>query len=155
MILNNFIAMQHVVGIKNHNLSMDLVFELHRIVTENTLKDPTAAGRLRRSDETIVVVDDAYGVVLHEPPAAEELATRMESIRAFANGDNASGFIHPVIRSMILHLLLAYDHPFIDGNGRTARALFYWSTRRQGYGLSLFIPISRILLQAPSKHAAT
>jgi hypothetical protein len=42
-------------------------------------------------------------------------------------------FIHPVMRAITLHFWLAYDHPFCDGNGRTARALFYWSMLKQGY----------------------
>jgi Fic family protein len=151
MILNNYQAMQHILEIKDQDLTSELIFEIHRIVTENTLKDPTAAGRLRRPEE-LVVVDDPYGEVLHEPPAASELGDRMEAMCAFANGDKPGGFLHPVLRSMILHFWLAYDHPFLDGNGRTARALFYWSMLRHGYWLFEFIPISRIILQAPTKY---
>ena len=151
MILNNYLAMQHILEVKGQDLSADLVFEIHRIVTEETLNDPSASGRFRRPEE-MVVVDDQYGEVLHEPPTAGELAARMEAMCAFANGDNPGGFIHPVVRSMILHFWLAYDHPFLDGNGRTARALFYWSMLRHGYWLFEFIPISRIILRAPSKY---
>ena len=61
--------------------------------------------------------------------------------------------MHPVVRAIILHFWLAYDHPFVDGNGRTARALFYWSMLRQGYWLFEFISISHILRQAPAKYA--
>jgi Fic family protein len=153
MIFNNYVVMQHILEARDQRLSKDLVFEIHRIVTENTLKDHSAVGRFRGPHET-VVVDDQYGEILHEPPAAKELESRMEIMCAFANGDNLGGFIHPVIRSMIVHFWLAYDHPFVDGNGRTARALFYWSMLRQGYWLFEFIPISRIILQAPSKYAA-
>ncbi len=152
MILNNYLAMQHTLDVKGQDLSIELIFEIHRIVTEQTLNDPTAAGRFRRAEE-VVVVDDPYGEVLHEPPVATELTKRMEAMCAFANGDNPGGFIHPVIRSMILHFWLAYDHPFIDGNGRTARALFYWSMLRHGYWLFEFIPISRVILRAPIKYA--
>ena len=151
MILNNYGAMRHILEVKGLDLSRELVFEIHRIVTEETLDDPTAAGRFRKADET-VVVDDPYGQVLHDPPAADELHARMEAMCAFANGDHPGGFIHPVLRSIILHFWLAYDHPFLDGNGRTARALFYWSMLRHGYWLFEFIPISRIILRAPSKY---
>ena len=71
----------------------------------------------------------------------------------FANGQTPSFFVHPVIRAIILHFWLAYDHPFVDGNGRTARALFYWSMLRQGYWLFEFISISDILRKAPAKYA--
>ena len=76
----------------------------------------------------------------------------MESICSFANGTNAKEFLHPVVRATILHFLLAYDHPFEDGNGRTARALFYWSMLRQGYWTMGFISISRILKNAPAQY---
>jgi Fic family protein len=151
MIFNNYQAMQHILEVKGQDLTSDLIFEIHRIVTEETLNDPTAAGRLRRADE-VVVVDDPYGEILHEPPMASNLEKRMETMCAFANGDTEGGFIHPVIRSIILHFWLAYDHPFVNGNGRTARALFYWSMLRHGYWLFEFIPISRIILQAPVKY---
>ena len=152
MILNNYQAMEHILEIKNQDLTRELIFDIHRIVTNETLSDSTAVGRFRRPEEA-VVVDDPYGEILHEPPDAGGLGARMEAMCAFANGDQPDGFLHPVLRSMILHFWLAYDHPFVDGNGRTARALFYWSMLRPGYWLFEFVPISRIILQAPSKYA--
>jgi len=151
MIFNNFKTMEFVRGVIDQPLSEKLVLEIHRIVTDETLDDPSAAGRLRRDDEYRVVGDEE-GTVFHEPPPAHELERRLAAMCAFANGETPSGFVHPAIRSMILHFWLAYDHPFIDGNGRTARALFYWSMLRNRYWLFQFISISRILLQAPSKY---
>lgn len=77
-------------------------------------------------------MDDAYGTVFHVPPPAEELPQRMEELCRFANGETPKVFIHPVVRAIALHFWLAYDHPFCDGNGRTARALFYWAMLHQG-----------------------
>jgi len=71
----------------------------------------------------------------------------------WANGGSGDGFVHPVVRAIVLHLWLAYDHPFEDGNGRTARALFYWSMLSQGYWLTEFLSISRILVGAPARYA--
>jgi Fic family protein len=71
----------------------------------------------------------------------------------FANGKGRTGFIHPVVKAILLHFWLAYDHPFVDGNGRTARALFYWSMARDGYWLCEFLSISRIIKRAPAKYA--
>ena len=87
------------------------------------------------------------------PPLASELDERLDLMCQFANGKVPDHFIHPVIRSVILHFWLAYDHPFVDGNGRTARALFYWSMLRSGFWLFEFISISRILVKAPIKYA--
>ena len=59
---------------------------------------------------------------------------------------------HHHIRAIILHFWLAYGHPFVDGNGRTARALFYWAMLHEGYWLFEFISISNILRKAPAQY---
>ncbi len=151
MILNNFRAMQKIGGLRNESLTPELVFGLHRTVVEGTLEDPSDAGRLRRSDR-VIDVSDLKNTVFHVPPRAEELEGRLASMCDFANGITPKGFIHPVIRSIVLHFWLAYDHPFVDGNGRTARALFYWSMLRQGYWLCEFISISEIVRRGPAKY---
>jgi Fic family protein len=70
----------------------------------------------------------------------------------FANEDSAEPYLHPVLRAIFLHFWLAYDHPFVDGNGRTARALFYWSMLRRGYWLMWFVSVSRFLTKAPARY---
>lgn len=153
MIFNNYQAMQFVRDIKNESLTTDIILELHRILTKDTLDDPKAAGCLRKSDD--IHVWDHRDQILHTPPKAKELKERMKKLCAFANitADKDHFFIHPVIKAIILHFMLAYDHPFVDGNGRTARALFYWSMAHQGYSLMEFISISEIIKQAPIKYA--
>ncbi len=131
MILNNFHAMQAINRLKASPLTPKLILELHRIVTNNVLDDPTRPGRLRRTDENIVVTDLTDGV-LHVPPSADTLPSRLTALCDFGNGTAPQGFVHPVIRFIILHFWLAYDHPFVDGNGRVARALFYWSMLHHG-----------------------
>lgn len=151
MILNNYATMQRIRALKGSALSSEVVFQIHRLVTEKTLDDPTAAGRFRRSDEKRVVGDD-FGQVFHDPPPAGELEARMTAMCAFANGETPGFFVHPAIRAIALHFWLAYDHPFVDGNGRTARALFYWAMLRSGYWLFEFLSISSILRKAPAKY---
>ncbi|MEN6335696.1 MAG: Fic family protein [Phycisphaerales bacterium] len=151
MILNNFRTMQRIGSLKSKPLSIDLVLEIHRVITEKTLENDSAAGRLRLPDERVVVAD-MYGEVFHEPPPAGQLPERMGLMCGFANGATPRGFVHPVLRSIILHFWLAYDHPFVDGNGRVARALFYWSMLRHGYWLFEFVSISQILLKAPARY---
>lgn len=152
MILNNFRTMQQICSWKDQPLSKELVFEIHRMITDGTLDTPDAAGRLRRGDEIIVVEDASSGDTLHVPPRSDELEERLSAMCDFANGNTPDQFVHPVIRAIILHFWLAYDHPFVDGNGRTARALFYWLMLRQGYWLFEFISISEVILKAPVKY---
>lgn len=151
MILNNYLTMQRIVELKGESLSPKLVFTIHRLVTEETLDDPTAAGRFRSPDEKRIVGDD-FGEIFHTPPEAGELAGRLQAMCDFANGKTPGFFVHPAVRAILLHFWLAYDHPFVDGNGRTARALFYWSMLHAGYWLFEFISISSILKKAPVRY---
>ena len=152
MIFNNYRAMEYVRELSNERLSIPMLLELQRIVMENT-EQADVAGRFRRKSENVNVVDVRYGEVLHIPPDAEELPHRMERLIDFANSEEDEEFIHPVVRAIVLHFMIGYDHPFVDGNGRTARALFYWSMARSGYWLAEFLSISTILRKAPTKYA--
>ena len=94
------------------------------------------------------------GDVIHSPPPAEQLPARLEAMCDFANAnEDDEPFIHPVVRAILLHFWLAYDHPFEDGNGRTARALFYWYMRTHRYWLVEYLSISETLRKAPAKYA--
>jgi Fic family protein len=156
MILNNYRALEFMREDMGERLQPEAVLELHRILTEGTLADPTASGRLQTAtDERVDVVDATDGSVIHRPPPAGQLPARLHALCNFANqgDDGAEGFIHPVVRAILLHFWLAYDHPFEDGNGRTARALFYWYMRTRGYWMIEYLSISRILRVAPAKYS--
>ena len=154
MILNNYRAMAAIRRMKDEPLSLDSLLRLHAILSADTLDDPDAEGRIQGSgEERVQVWDNVDGRVLHTPPPADELPDRMNAMIRFANREGDDGaFLHPVIRAIALHFWLAYDHPFQDGNGRTARALFYWSMLRHGYWMFEFTSISRLLVRAPVQY---
>lgn len=154
MILNNYRAMEQIRELRNEPFTPARILELHRIVTEDALDNLDAAGRLRREGENVQVVDAQHVNVLHDPPPAASLADRMQRLCDFANHcEDVTPFMHPVIRAILIHFMLGYDHPFVDGNGRTARALFYWSMARSGYWLMEYVSISHLLKQAPAKYS--
>lgn len=152
MIFNNYQAMQFIREYKKEQLTPAMILQLHRLLTEATLDDQNKAGQYRDVGDDIHVVDASESVLLHTPPKSPELPKRVEALCQFANGLTGKEFIHPVIRAIILHFMIGYDHPFVDGNGRTARALFYWSMANQQYWLMEFISISRIIKQAPAQY---
>ncbi|MFC5800935.1 Fic family protein [Streptomyces formicae] len=153
MILNNYEAMRFIGKIRDEQLTPELICEIHRIVTKGTLSNPDAAGRFQLPGEERIGVFTDTGLELHEPPDAAELPERVGRLCDFANGDIDDGYVPPVLRAITLHFMMGYEHPFEDGNGRTARALFYWSMLNQGYWLTEFIVISTILKKAPSRYA--
>lgn len=154
MILNNYRALQYMRDDMPAELTPAAVIELQRILTAGTLDNCDSAGRFQHPDEErIAVVDRIDGTIIHTPPPAEQLPERLQALCDFANeGESPDRFIHPVLRAILLHFWLAYDHPFEDGNGRTARALFYWYMRTHGYWLVEYLSISRILRHAPGKY---
>mgnify|MGYP000879446959 CR=1 FL=1 len=152
MIFNNYRAMEHLRSLKHTPITPQAILDLHRLLTENPLDNPEDAGRLRLSDD-VQVVDSRDHTILHVPPPHAELPARLERLCAFANSDEtAIPFVHPVLRAILLHFMIGYDHPFADGNGRTARALFYWSMARSGYWLMEYTSISHILRKAPARY---
>lgn len=152
MIFNNFRAMEWVREMRHEPITPDRVLDLHRLLTEDTFDDPADAGRFRLADD-VFVVDPRDNTELHAPPAWQELPERLERLCAFANmNESDTPFVHPVARAILLHFMIGYDHPFADGNGRTARALFYWAMARSGYWLVEFLSISQFLRKAPGQY---
>jgi Fic family protein len=143
-------ALEKVRGLRSTGLSPAIIFDLHRCVTEGTLDTVDASGRLRREGEISALRGPAASE--HEFPPAAELGRRLESMCAFANGETPAFFVHPVVRAVLLHFWLAYEHPFVDGNGRAARILFHWAALRQGYPVFAYLAISPVLMQDPASY---
>ena len=114
MIHNNYQTIQYIVEHKDEPLSEELLLQIHRLMTDNTMQNPEDAGRFR-------------------------------------NNKNPRQFIHPIIRGIVIHFMISFVHPFVDGNGRTARAIFFWYMLREGYWLTEYLSISRVI--AKSKKA--
>ncbi len=148
MIKNSFSTIQILRKSKERQLSLEFLFEIQASMTQGTLDDPAAVGRLRTEKDEIVIVD-GEGTVLFTPPPAGQLAERMAKLVEWANTPTPPDqFIHPLVKAAVLHFWLAYEHPFVDGNGRTARALFYWFMLKSGYWLFEFLTVSRVILKS-------
>jgi len=151
MIANNYQTIRFIVENKEKPLTPELVFHIHRLMTEKTLENPEDAGRLRRNDD-VVVEDGITHEVVHMPPSYEELPTFVEELCHYFNETDAKVFVHPIIRGIIIHFMVAYMHPFVDGNGRTARALFYWYMLKQGYWLMEYMSVSRVIASSKKSY---
>ena len=142
MILNNYITMKRITQVKDEDLTPELILQIHKTITGGTLEDPNDEGRFRDNNE--IRVFDMRGNVLHTPPDFALIEALIEKFCAFANNDGKQ-FIHPVIKGIILHFLIGYIHPFNDGNGRTARSIFYWYMLRKDYWLFEYMAVSRAI----------
>lgn len=151
MIVNNYNTIQYIVEHKDEPLTEELLLTIHRLMTEKTLDNSEDAGRFRTNDK-VVVADMVEGGIIYTPPSFQEIPEFVESLCDFFNNDNPRTFIHPIIRGIIVHFMLAFMHPFVDGNGRTARALFYWYMLKEGYKLTEYMSISRVIAKSKSKY---
>ncbi|RLA66648.1 MAG: Fic family protein, partial [Epsilonproteobacteria bacterium] len=155
MIVNNYHLMQHIKTVRNEELTVDMILEFHAIATKHTYDNANVAGELRVSDD--IVIMDRDDNIIHQPPEYKVLPQRLFELCYFANelhvGVNNTQFIHPISKAIILHFMIGYEHPFADGNGRTARALFYWFMLKQGYDFFEYISISKLLKQSPKNYS--
>ena len=153
MVHNNYQALIAVQDMADEPLTSDMICELQARITEGTLADTDDGGRFQRpQDRRVQVMDTRDGEVMFVPPPAAELPERIARLCEFAN-DTGGESPHPLLRAVILHFWLAYLHPFADGNGRCARALFYWSATRDDYYFIDLISISAVILEAPAQYA--
>lgn len=149
MIFNNFRALRSLDQWLGGPLTPSLLCHMQEVLTRETLDNPADSGRLRPDDD-VRVRDRLTGAIVHVPPPAAELAERMQRLCDFANAPAGDApFVDPVVRAIVLHYQLAYDHPFGDGNGRIARWLFLWSLLGQpAYWWCRYLPISRMTERA-------
>jgi Fic family protein len=147
MIANNYNTIQYIVEHKDEPLTEEALLHIHRLMTEKTMDNPEDAGRFRTNDK-VVVADMVEGDIIYTPPSFQEIPEFVESLCDFFNNDNPRTFIHPIIRGIIVHFMLAFMHPFADGNGRTARALFYWYMLKEKYWLTEYMSISRVIAKS-------
>jgi Fic family protein len=154
MILNNYLLLKKVMERKDEPLSIPLILELHAIATFNAIDNDAIAGELRHDNE--FTVSNIYNEIAHQPPCFTSLPTRLGKLCDFANqnhdGQQSNNFVHPLIKAIILHFMIGYIHPFGDGNGRTARALFYWFSLKSDYWLFEYVSISKLIQQKRSDY---
>jgi Fic family protein len=150
MILNNYRVLQTIDDeYKDRDLSMEMLLEMHDMLMRNTIED-SSIGRLREDGDEIVV---GYGdKTAHVPPSNTFIRKQLERLIDYANDDSGQ-FVHPVTKAIILHFWIGYLHPFVDGNGRMARSLFYWFMLKNDYWAVAFLPISMVIKRAPKKYA--
>jgi Fic family protein len=153
MILNNYQTIKEIGSYKDRLLDFELIKHIQGTLTRNTLDRPEYVGRFRTSEDKIDVIDIRDNEVLFTPPDASEIEARLNIFFQYVNTEEIDEFVHPVIKAVIIHFWFAYIHPFVDGNGRTARGLFYWYLLKRGYSNFEYLSISRILKNSPTQYA--
>ena len=94
--------------------------KLHRDITKGTLDNPEGEGKYREIQ--VYVGNKITGEIIFTPPPSKEVPILMEEFLMWLNSEE-SPKLHPVIIAGISHYEFVRIHPFVDGNGRCARAL--------------------------------
>lgn len=152
MIYNNYKTIRFIVDHKKDKITPELILHIHELMTTKTLDHESDAGSFRMTNDVVVENATTHEVV-HTPPNNKEIPPFIEDLCLFFNEiGNSKQFIHPIVKGIIVHFMIAYVHPFVDGNGRTARALFYWYMLKRGYWLTEYMSISRIIYKSKVKY---
>ena len=94
------------------------ILKLHENITRYTLEYAYLEGHYRT--EPVYVVNKE-GEVVYTPPPDNAVPGEMQNFIEWINGDSKE--LNPVMAAGIIHYEFVRIHPFVDGNGRTARAL--------------------------------
>ena len=152
MIVNNYLTIKHITQNKLDNLTPENLLEIHRLISKDTLEAKKEEGAFRTSND-IYVVDHTKSEVVHTPPNYDEIPILIKELCVFFNEEvDKDNFIHPLLKGIIIHFMIGFIHPFSDGNGRTARALFYWYLLKKGYWLTEYLSISKIIQDTKNQY---
>lgn len=151
MIVNNYNTIKYISEIAQEEISTDLILHVHKMISNSTLDEVENEGKIRDHND-ILVMNSTNGEIAHTPPACDEINGMLEDLCTFANTSDPTVFVHPIIKGIIIHFILAFIHPFCDGNGRTARSLVYWYLLKNNYWFVEYLSISRIIYRSKPKY---
>jgi len=144
MLINNYQVMLWIKKNEHLEVSKNLILKLHEIVTKNTLEgdDANYCGKFR--DDVVYVGKKHEGIKfeLIDDAVSEVIETVFTHPR----------FLHGLIRGILLHYFIAYIHPFFDGNGRTARTLFYFKAMKHNLKFVELLSVSAHLKEHGKKY---
>lgn len=138
-VLSNVDAMIYAVH-QDGPITVDRITEVHRRLLIHTHK-ARYAGTIRAEQNWIGGSDFNPLQAAFVPPPAQDVARLLEDLATFCNGDD----LPAVVQAAIAHAQFETIHPFVDGNGRTGRALIYMVLRRRGLATRVTPPISLTL----------
>ena len=152
MVVNNWRLIEAANEFKDIDLIPEMIMKFNEIATDGVIENDHIAGQFRTDD--VLVRNVATNEIIHEAPPPSSIMNMINQLCNYANSEHGSGadFVHPIVKACVLHFMIGYIHPFMDGNGRTARALFYWFMLKHGYENFKYISISSLLKNAPKKY---
>ena len=158
--LRAFDAIDGLRGAREAVLSKGDLRNLHRLLVDGVRGGWRGAGEFRREDVKVGDVANGRVHVHHHPPAwlavegcIDELFAWVEASKIRGSGGD-DPWVHPVILAGIVQHRLVWIHPFVDGNGRTARMLTTLLLAQRGYDFKYLFQLSTYYNQARDDYYA-
>lgn len=141
-VLGNIASMNSAIDLatSREQLSIDDLLGLHRTLLQHSAT-PQLGGVAREMQNWIGGSSYNPCSAVFVPPPHEYVGDLLIDLLAYTNGDDHS----PLVQAALAHAQFETIHPFIDGNGRTGRALIHFILRRRGISPSFVPPISLVL----------
>lgn len=140
------------IGIgKPYILTLETILEIHRLVTDKII-DPSQSGKFR--ERQVVIKSSQTGQISYTPPPAVEVTYLIEDLINWINSEESKE-IHPVIKAGVIHYELARIHPFVEGNGRSARAVATLTLFLDGYDIRKLFSLEEYFDSEPMDYYLT
>ena len=138
-ILNYLEALEKIPDFaKEINLKVDDFLKIHEIVTKETLENPGDEGVFR--NRQVYVVNGATGEIVFTPPPTKEVPKLVKEFLDWFNSQESSE-IDSILEAGVTHYEIVRMHPFIDGNGRTARIMATLVLYERGFDVKRFFTL--------------
>ena len=131
-----FDLVAHYLG-SGDPVTESLIREVHKRLVSNVRGNAAAPGEYRKIQN--YVVNSKTKEIIYTPPPVYEIGMMMQDLVRYINDVIE---IHPVLVAGIAQFQLVHIHPFLDGNGRTARLLSTLCLYRKGYDFKRLFTIS-------------
>jgi len=138
-VINYRKAMEFLEEIREESqgVNEEVIKKLHKI-TVNKILPIEKCGDYRKTQ--VVIKNNQTGQVSFRPPEASQVSLQIKDLLVFIESSQNQN-IHPVLKSGIVHYELVRIHPFLDGNGRVARALSTLILFLEGYDIRKFFSL--------------
>ncbi len=143
-VLNYFEALKYLNNLnsdKKKHLTNKDILKLHQIITKDTLENSSYCGQYRTGKQYVIVGNRRTGKVSFRPPATKEVPKLMDDLLSWINSNFENNSINHVVQAGIGHYEFVRIHPFIDGNGRTARVLATLILIRNDFDIKRFFAL--------------
>jgi Fic family protein len=148
-VLNYRNVLKYISEFDKPAITEDVVRHIHKLTTYKILANDEAIGQFRKTQ--VVVRNSQTGEITFRPPPAVEIPFLIEDFLSWLNSVTLDD-LHPAITAGVVHYEIVRIHPFVDGNGRVARALATLLLFRNGYDVKRFFSLEEHYDREPLRY---